>query len=109
MSLAGHLNAFGYLLLKHCERQGKTLREIAHLSGLKGTSRIYYAIRPKAPNRRTTPLSEEELVRLAKALHLSVEGEEELVITAQLEASPPRLRKYVRKLEATKPTLPARK
>lgn len=104
MAVVGPLNEFGYLLSKHCERQGTSIIAVSRLAGIKGTSRIYYAIRSKhaSSKRRATPLSEDELVRLASALKLSVEASEELIITAQLEMVPPRLRKYIRRLEAGK-------
>lgn len=102
MTVSGPLNEFGYLLSKHCERQGLSIFAVSQLAGITGNSRIYYAIRPKhlSVKKRATPLSEEELVRLARVLKLSVEGEEELVITAQLEVVPPRLRRHIRRLES---------
>ena len=104
MNINGPLNEFGYLLTKLCERQGKSINGVARLAGFTGNSRIYYAIRRKtSPKQRTTPLTEDELLRLAKALRLSVEAEEQFVITAQLESVPPRMRKYIRRLEAQNP------
>jgi hypothetical protein len=106
VSLTGPLNAFGHLLLKHCERQGKTLRQLSKLAGLKGSSGLYYAIRPRGVKRkggsrlRSTPLGEADLVALSRALRLSVEAEQELVITAQIENAPERLRLYIRQLES---------
>lgn len=98
------MNEFGYLLSKLCERQGKSIIAVSRLAGIKGNSRIYYAIRSKhtTAKRRATPLTEDELLRLARVLKLPVEGEEELIITAQLEMVPPRLRRYIRLLEAAK-------
>lgn len=102
MAVIGPLNEFGYLLSKLCERNGKSIIAVSRLAGIKGNSRIYYAIRSKAATvkKRSTPLTEDELLRIAKVLKLPVEGEEELIITAQLEVAPPRLRRYIRKLEA---------
>lgn len=104
VTVIGPLNEFGYLLTKLCERQGKSIIAVSRLAGLKGNSRIYYAIRSKhtTAKRRATPLTEDELLRIAKVLRLPVEGEEELIITAQLEVVPPRLRRYIRELEAVK-------
>jgi hypothetical protein len=102
VSVRGPLNAFGYLLVKHCERHGVSLRELTRLAALTSTSRIYYAIRAATGKGRSTPLSEDELVRVSRALKLDVEGAEELVITALLESAPLRLQKYVRRLEALK-------
>jgi hypothetical protein len=105
VALIGPFNAFGHLLLKHCEQRGLALSQLIERAGLKSPSRVYYAIRPlrskgdHAATGRATPLTEAEMVTLSRALHLSVEAEEELVITAQLERAPDRLRKYIRRLE----------
>jgi transcriptional regulator with XRE-family HTH domain len=86
VSLKRPLSEFGYLILKFCEQRGLSLNELAKASGLRGTSRIYYAIRIRSEKSRFTPLTEAELHRVSKVLRLDVEGFENLVITAQMEA-----------------------
>lgn len=93
------LNEFGHLLLKHCERQGRTIYDVAKAAKIKGVTKIYFAISQKSPKQRSTPLSDADLERIAKALHLEGEALEELVLTAHLTKAPERLRQYVRRLE----------
>ena len=102
VAFLGPLNEFGYLLTKLCEQQGKTVNKIARAAGFRGNSRIYYAIRSKAAPGKSATLTEDELLRLSKVLNLSVEAADHFVLAAHLEAAPPRLRRYVRRLEARK-------
>jgi hypothetical protein len=97
------MNEFGHLLLKLCERRSRSIKELARAAGLKGTSRIYYAIRAKEDTRRKTPLREDELLALAGALRLNEAETEQFVISAHLTAAPDLLRRYVRRLEAKVP------
>jgi len=96
-------NEFGHLLLKLCEQKSRSIKDLARAAGLKGTSRIYYAIRAKEDQRRRTPLREDELLALASNLNLNERETEQFVITAQLTAAPDWLRRYVRRLEAKVP------
>ena len=100
MPLRRPLNEFGHYLLKLCEQRERSIHDVARAARLKGISRIYYAISAKSETARSTPLTEDELIRIAETLKLSVEGQEELIITAQLASAPQRLRRYVRRLEA---------
>jgi transcriptional regulator with XRE-family HTH domain len=92
-------NRFGYLLEQLCAQRGITLKGLARAADIKGTSRIYYAIRPKVRGRRSTPLTERELERVAKALRLSVEGSKELYLSAEFEQAGTHLQTYIRELE----------
>lgn len=104
MAFGRPLNEFGYQLLAHCERQGKSIHLVAREAKLKAVSRIYYAISPRSGNRRSTPLSEKELKAIISALGLPVEAGERLMLVAQIEEAPECLREYVRHLENCNPT-----
>jgi len=103
MSLTRPLNEFGHLLLKHCERNGRTIHDVAREAKLKGITKIYFAISVKTKSQRSTGLSEADLVRIANVLNLPAESQEELIITAQLVKAPEKLRQYVRRLEQRNP------
>jgi hypothetical protein len=90
---------FGEFLLLLCDRSNQSVFEVGLKAGLGSKSRINYAMRPYSGKGRTGRLSEEELRRLANAVHASQDERRLLVLYGLKEHLPPLLKRYVESIE----------